>query len=163
MVKKYFIDSNSVAFKKGFENLLGKRDYMKSYSGRTEYGEYINYHAGIEQARREIKMYGLKRVEEYHRFQVCLSAVGKPESEVRNILRRPDGNVFSDEYNAVLINLHSSSNAFNKGVGDVLFGDKVPSKCNTMDYGDKMSWSNGVDSTRLAVKLHDKEAVISTL
>lgn len=163
MVKKYFIDSNSVAFKKGFENLLGKRDYMKSYSGRTEYGEYINYHAGIEQARREIKMYGLKRVEEYHRFQVCLSAVGKPESEVRNILRRPDGNVFSNEINAVMIMLSSSSNSFNKGVSDVLFADKVTSKYNIMSYSDKISWKEGVNSTRLAVKLHGKEAVISTL
>lgn len=163
MTKKYFIDPESLAFKKGYEYLLGKRDYMKPYSGRTEYEDYINYHAGIAQAKREIKMYGLKRVKEYHRFQVCLSAVGKTEDDARKILRLADGNVYSHEVNAVLIMLHSTSNAFNKGVADVLFGDGAGGKCTLMDYGDKMNWCNGVESTKLAVKLHGEKAVIGTL
>ena len=164
MVKKYFIDPESVAFKEGFGNYLGKRDYMKPYSGRTQYGEYINYHAGIEQAKREIKMYGRERVEEYHRFQVCLSAVGKTEKEVRNIIRLPDGNISRDEINAILLRLYSSANAYNKGVYAVLFGDKkscVYTKGG--DYNEYVEWITGVQSTELAIKLHGRETVIKSL
>ncbi|MCK5712426.1 MAG: hypothetical protein KAI25_06905 [Hyphomicrobiaceae bacterium] len=165
MVKKYFIDPESVAFKEGFEYYLGKRDYMKLYSGRTQYGEYINYKAGIEQAKREIKMYGKYRVVQYHRFQVCLSAVGKSEKEVREIISLPDGNVWKHEYNGIFLALYSTtSDAFNNGVHAVLFGDKTNSPYDRYtNYGNWINWLDGIECTEFAIKLHGRETVIKSL
>ena len=165
MVKKYFIDPESVAFKEGFGNYLGKRDWMKPYSGRTQYGEYINYYAGYEQAKREVKMYGEDRVEKYHRFQVCLSALGKTEKEVREIIRLPDGNVWKHEYNGIFLALYSTtSDAFNSGVHAVLFGDKTNSPYDRhTNYGNWINWISGIECTEFAIKLHGREVVCSSL
>jgi len=165
MVKKYFIDFESVAFKEGFENYLGQRDYMKPYSGRTQYGDYINYKAGIEQAKKEVKMYGKERVEKYHRFQVCLSAIGKTEKEIREIIRLPDGNIWSHEFNGIMLALYSPiSNAFNSGVHAVLFRDNTNCPYDKhIDYSNWINWKNGVGCTEFAIKLHGREAVAKSL
>ena len=165
MVKKYFINPESVAFKEGFENYSEKRDWMKPYSGRTQYEEYINYKAGIEQAKREIKMYGRETVEKYYRFRVCLSAIGKPEKEVRDIIRRSSGNVWSHEFNGIMLALYSpTSNAYNNAVHAVLYGDKTNSPYDKYTgYGDWINWHNGIACTEFAIKLHGRETVIKSL
>lgn len=164
MVKKYFIDPESIAFKKGFENHLEKSDYGNAYCGRKEYGKHINYNAGVQQAKREIKMYGRDRVEEYHRFQICLSAIGKTEKEVRDIIRLTNGNVYRHEINAVLIKLFSTSKAFNRGVDDVLFENETRCPYGKLShYHENNDWRTAVKSTQLAIKLHGREAVIDTL
>ena len=165
MVKKYFINPESVAFKEGFGNYLGKRDWMKPYSGRTQYGEYINYNAGIKQAKREIKMYGKERVEEYHRFQVCLSALGKSEKEIKEIIRLPDGNIWNHEFNGITLALFSpTSNAYNNAVYAVLYGDKTNSPYEEYTgYADWINWHNGIACTEFAIKLHGRETVIKSL
>ena len=165
MIKKHFIDSESVAFKEGFGNYLGKRDWMKPYSGRTQYGEYINYYAGYEQAKREVKMYGEDRVEKYHRFQVCLSALGKTEEEIRKIIRRADGNIWNHEFNGITLALYSPiSNAYNNAVNAVLYGDKTNSPYDEYTgYGEWINWHNGIACTEFAIKLHGRETVIKSL
>ena len=164
MVKKYFINPESVEIKKGFENHLEKRDYGNTYCGRKEYGKYINYNAGVQQAKREIKMYGREIVTKYYRFRLCLSAIGKTEKEVRDIIRLVDGNIYRHEIDAVLIKLFSTSHAFNRGVDNVLFGNKTVCPYGKLaQYSDYCDWRTGVKSTRLAVKLHGREAIINTL
>lgn len=139
-----------------------KKIYVGTYEIETKYGKAQKL---VEKSKELVEEEKSKeRVDEYHRFQVCLSAIGKSEEEVREIIRLPDGNVYRHEINAVLIKLFSTSKAFNRGVDDVLFGNET--KCpygKLSHYHENNDWHTGVESTQLAIKLHGREAVIDTL
>lgn len=163
--KKYVIDPNSPEYKDGYQNFLENRHYGNPYSGRTEYGKYTNYNAGVKQVQKEIKMYGRTQVSKYYRFNTCLLAIGKPENEVRKIIKHADGNVDSHEIRAVLLRLWSpESDGFNVGVDAALKGGK--SVCPYSIGSDRLNyfyWYDGKMSTELAIRLHGRDTVIQSL
>lgn len=165
MVKKYFIDPESVAFKKGFMTCLDTRGWPNPYSINTEYLRYRDFKDGCARANKEIRMYGRERVEAYFRFNVCLSAVGKPEEEVKEIIRDFDGKIHIHEFRAVILYLHNNLKGFegyNRGVEDFIKGNgnvACPYE-EIKDSSEYIDWHAGIDATEFAIKLHGREIVV---
>lgn len=117
MVKKYFIDPESVAFKEGFENYLGKRDWPNPYSGNRDFSAYIDFKGGYAQAEMEIKMFGIDRVRSYFKLNLCLSAIGKPLNEAKEIIQQIDGKIQRHEINAVMLYLNTPIDSIQQRCG----------------------------------------------
>jgi len=160
MVKKYFIDPESVAFKRGFSGFFHNSKW-NLYSGRTEYGNYINYKAGIEQAERESKALGKKQVWNHFRFNLCLSLIGKSKNEIIKISEQLDDSIYNHELKAILIQLHSTSFSFNAFVRIFFNDNKICPYSVIGHYSDNIYWHDGFQAAELAVRLHGRETVIN--
>lgn len=95
------------------------------------------------------------------RIELLRSALGKPEGEVRQIIRLHDGNVYRDELDAILLKLYSTSEDFNDGVRDCLHGR--PRRSGFCSYISGINYGTGYESAELAVELHGKETVLASL
>lgn len=165
MGKKDIVDVHSHEYKRGFMACLdSSKGWFIPYSIKREYSYYRDYKGGCAQANREIRMYGRERVKAYFRFNVCLSAVGKPADEVREIIRQVDGSIPRHELDAVMLYLHGiCCDAFNKGVDDFIKGNgNVVCPYNEADeYNNYIDWHAGSDAAELAIKLHGRETVVN--
>jgi len=162
MVKKYFINPESIAFKRGFLSYFRNRK-CKPYSGRKEYEKYINYKAGFERAEREAKMLGREQVWSHFKFNLCLSLVGIPKNEANKILDYLDESIYNHESKAISLDLHNSITAFNVGVRNFLDGQKTCPYSELGEYANNINWHDGFQSAELAVRLHGRKAVVDSL
>ena len=166
MAKKDVVDVHSYEYKRGFMTCLDISGWPTPYSINTGYSKYREFKAGCAQANKEIRMYGRERVNAYFRFNLCLSAVGKPEEEIKEIIRDFDGKIHIHEFRAVILYLHNNLKGFegyNKGVEDFLKGNgNVVCPYNEADeYNDHIDWHAGSDAAELAIKLHGRETVVN--
>lgn len=162
MTNKNTPNIHSDAFREGFRNALEGYTY-NIYSANTNYSGYIDFRAGLEQGKREIKMYGLDYVKEYFRFRICSSAIGKSVDEVKKIIRLADGSIPRYEFDAILLYLDSTLESFNIGVRDFLRGIPRPLCENKIKIAEYEDWNVGYRAAELAVKLHNKETVMQQL
>ena len=84
------------------------------------------------------------------------------EEQIRDILRLPDGNVYKEEINAVMIKLWSTSSEYNLGVHDRLRDkDKCPYDKH-IEYSSYIMWHAGWSSCNMAIDLHGIDVVTKT-
>jgi len=89
---------------------------------------------------------------------------GRKEDEIRKAIQLPDGNVFREEINAVMLKLHSTSSQYNEGVTARIYDKKKENPYSKgCEYVDYIEWHSGWSTADLAIKLHGKEAVSESL
>jgi len=165
MTDKNIPNIHSNAFREGFRNTL-EGCFHNIYPLNRDYTGYILislFACGSEQAKREIKMYGLDYVRAYFRFKVCSDAVGKPVDEVKRIIRLSDGSISWHEFNAILMYLDSTIESYNIGVRDFLKGKPITSFESGVRITNYENWNTGYRAAELAVKLHGREAVMQQI
>lgn len=160
---KYVVDINSKEYEQGYSDFMCGRDTY--YSRKTDYQKYKNHKAGYNKAKEDVEILGKEKAYNEWRMRKIQFAIGKPEQEVREILRLPDGNVIRDEFDAVMIYLYSTSESFNKGRDAYLNGMTTNHNPFSIGvhYADHINWLGGFDTTKLAVRLHGRQKVIENL
>ena len=147
-------------YRQGFRNAVEDIDFNPFYL-TTKPSDHLDFKAGYEQAKKEIKDYGMDYVREYFRAAICSLAVGKPEDEVKEIIRLSDGSILRHEYNAIFMYLDSNSETFNTGVLDFIKGNQGTFDNEKIEnVPEYKSWTTGYRTAELAVKLHGREAVM---
>ena len=159
MLRKNIPNPNSQAFREGFRDAL-EGWYNNIYSPNRDYTCYVDFKGGSDQAKREVKMYGLDYVKRYFRFKVCSIAIGKSDREAKRIIRLHNGSISRRELNAVLLYLDTLSEAYNRGVEDFLINNVICPYDETEKFIENLEWHIGNETAELAVKLHGRETVI---
>ena len=156
---KPYHDFANGRYRQGFRHAIDDIDFNPFYL-TSKPSEHLDFKAGYEQAKKEIKDYGRDYVREYFRAAICSFAVGKPEDEVKEIIRLSDGSIPRHEYGAIFMYLDSNLETFNAGVLDFIKGK--PRLFDTEKFEDSgyENWNEGYRTAELAVRLHGREAVM---
>ena len=156
---KSYHDFANGRYRQGFRNAVEDIDFNPFYL-TTKPSEHFDFKAGFDQAKRELKDYGIEYVREYFRAAICSFAVGKPEDEVKEIIRLSDGSIPRHEYGAIFMYLDSNLETFNAGVLDFIKGKPRFFDTEKFEVSGYENWNEGYRTAELAVRLHGKEAVM---
>lgn len=146
-------------YRQGFRNAVEGIDFNPFYL-TTKPSEHLDFKAGYEQAKREIKDYGKDYVWGYFRAAICSLVIGKPEDEVKETIRLSDGSIPRHEYNAIFMYLDSTLETFNAGVLDFIKGKPGIFDTEKFEISGYEDWNTGFRTAELAVRLHGREAVM---